>query len=95
MSTEQRLGNDVQIKCRELIEILEEEVEFKPELQTVIEILQSLSKKYKLENYEMNLIEGMEPEDIEKMKEEHGDDWVEHMMSLRDDMDELDNLEIE
>ena len=71
------------------------EVDYKPELHTVIEILQSLSKKYKLENYEMNLIEGMEPEDIEKLKEEHGDDWVEHMMSLRDDMDELDNLEIE
>ena len=57
MSTEQRLGNEVQIKCKELIEILEEEVDYKPELHTVIEILQSLSKKYKLENFEMELIE--------------------------------------
>ena len=95
MSTEQRLGNEVQIKCRELIEILEEEVEYKPELHTVIEILQSLSKKYKLENFEMELIEYMKPEHIEKLKEEHGDDWVEYQMSLEEDMRELDNLEIE
>ena len=95
MSTEQRLGNEVQIKCKELIEILEIEVDYKPELHTVIEILQSLSKKYKLENYEMEFNRRYGTEDIEKLKEEHGDDWVEHMMSLRDDMDELDNLEIE
>ena len=95
MSTEQRLGNEVQIKCKELIEILEEEVDYKPELHTVIEILQSLIKKYKLENVEMELRDTMDIEDIEKLKEEHGDDWVEHVMSLRDDMDELDRLEIE
>ena len=95
MSTEQRLGNEISIKSEELIELLKLDVEYKPELHTVIEILQSLSKKYKLENFEMELIEYMKPEHIEKLKEEHGDDWVEHMMSLRDDMDELDNLEIE
>ena len=95
MSTEQRLGNDVQIKCRELIEILEEEVEYKPELHTVIEILQSLSKKYKLENFEMELFDTMEPEEIEKLKEEHGEGWSEYLMSLRDDVDELDRLDIE
>ena len=95
MSTEQRLGNEIGVKSKELIELLELDVEYKPELHTVIEILQSLIKKYKLENVEMELRDTMDIEDIEKLKEEHGDDWVEHVMSLRDDMDELDRLEIE
>ena len=33
--------------------------------------------------------------EIEKLKEEHGEGWSEYLMSLRDDVDELDRLDIE
>ena len=43
----------------------------------------------------MELFDTMEPEEIEKLKEEHGEGWSEYLMSLRDDVDELDRLDIE